>query len=75
MTTERTPELRDDLIVGADALASYLGMTQRQVYGAVERRTLPFFKIGAHVCARKSVLLAWIERQESAFVRAGGQDA
>nr|WP_314256807.1 helix-turn-helix domain-containing protein [uncultured Devosia sp.] len=57
-------DLRNDLVVGADAVAEFLGMTRRQVYGAVERRTLPLFKIGSQICVRRSVLISWIEDRE-----------
>lgn len=58
--------LRDDLVIGADAVACFLGMTKRQVYGCMERRHMPLFKIGAQICARRSVVLAWIQAREMA---------
>ncbi len=54
-----------DLIFGADALAFELGMTKRQIYHAAAVGHLPTFKIGSTVCARRSTLVAWIERQEA----------
>lgn len=66
MSAAETTELREDLVVGADAVAQFLGMTTRQVYGCVERRTIPFFKIGSQICLRRSVMMEWIARQERA---------
>ncbi len=36
-----------------------------KVYHLAQTSRLPVFKLGAILCARKSQLLAWIERQES----------
>ncbi len=59
-------ELKDDILRGADAIATYLGFPRRAVYHAVAKGHLPHFRIGETVCARKSTLTAWIEAQEAA---------
>lgn len=66
MSTQITPghDLSDDIVIGADAIAAFVGLTRRQVYGCVARGTMPIFKIGALVCARRSSILLWIEEQE-----------
>nr|WP_314257271.1 DNA-binding protein [uncultured Devosia sp.] len=63
-----TTELAQDMMVGATKISRFLGVTRRQIYSAVERGDMPLFKIGALVCARKSALTKWIERQESAVI-------
>lgn len=51
------------LLYGAGPIAAYLGMTEAQVYHLHANGTLPTFKIGARVCARRSDLNAWLEAQ------------
>jgi hypothetical protein len=61
-----------DLLRGADAIAAFLygGSEQRRkIYHLAATSNLPVFKLGSMICARKSVLLKWIEDQES---RKGG---
>jgi excisionase family DNA binding protein len=58
-----------DILYGADAIAAFLFGTKggrRTVYNLVQNKQLPHFRVGANICARKSVLLAWIEAQEAA---------
>lgn len=63
------PTIADDLLRGADEIAEFVfGSKQhrRKVYyltGDAKTR-MPHFRIGSVLCARKSTLLAWIERQE-----------
>jgi hypothetical protein len=62
------PPLASDLLRGADEIAKFLfGLrgVRRQVYYLVECARLPVFRLGAVLCARRSVLLRWIEMQES----------
>ncbi len=62
-------KLSDDLLRGADAIAEFVfgsASHRRKVYyltGDAKVR-MPHFKIGSVLCARKSTLVAWIERQE-----------
>jgi hypothetical protein len=60
---------RDDLLRGADEIAAFIfGKTRsnrRKIYYLAETSRLPVFRLGAVLCARKSVLLGWISGQES----------
>lgn len=53
-----------DLLRGASEIATFLGLSRRSVYHQIESGRLPVFRLGSSVCARKSVLLNWIEEQE-----------
>ncbi len=55
-----------DLLLGADAIADYLGITRRQVYRLVYDSVIPSFKAGGTVAARKSRLTAWMVAAEAA---------
>jgi len=75
--SSETPQLADDLLHGADAIACFLygNTTHRmKVYHLVRQRRLPVFRIGVTICARKSRLLTWVEQQEikSATVEQSG---
>ena len=66
---EQLHTIADDVLKGADAIGEFLfgSKTQsnrRKVYYLAECTKLPVFRLGAVLCARKSVLLNWIERQE-----------
>lgn len=53
-----TETLQDDLIVGAQAIAAFLGLTRRQVYAMNEgKHPAVKYETGLGVCARKSVLI------------------
>ena len=59
--------LAGDVLYGADGIAEFLygdSKLRRKVYNLVENARLPHFRLGAVICARKSVLLKWIETQE-----------
>ncbi len=63
-----SPELADDLLRGADEIAAFIfgeRGSRRKVYYLAETSHLPVFRLGAVLCARKSVLLRWITGQES----------
>ncbi len=56
-----------DLLQGAEAIATFLygdPGSRRKVYHLAATSNLPVFKLGAMLCARRSVLLHWIESQE-----------
>ena len=53
-----------DLLMGADAIAGYLGVTRRQVYRLVYDDIIPSFKLGGTVAARRSSLTKWMEQLE-----------
>lgn len=70
-TLEACPELASDILRGADQIAEFLFGTakqRRKVYHMTENKTLPVFRLGAILCARKSTLLAWIAEQERTTV-------
>ena len=66
MTDDRTA-FADDLLRGAEEIAQFLfgdRGQRRKVYHLASTSTLPVFKLGSLLCARKSVLLKWVEAQE-----------
>jgi excisionase family DNA binding protein len=52
------------LLYGANAIADYLGIKRRVAYHLIETERIPHFKVGKTVCARRSRLLAAMERLE-----------
>lgn len=54
-----------DLLIGANAIANHLGITQRQTYRLIYDDLLPTFKIGGAVAARRSTLNRWLTDQEA----------
>jgi hypothetical protein len=65
--SEDDPEFNKDLLRGADEIAQFLygaRERRRKIYHLVATSKLPVFKLGAMICARKSVLLRWIKEQE-----------
>jgi hypothetical protein len=65
--SESETEFAKDMLRGADEIAQFLyGDTgfRRKIYHLVSTSHLPVFKLGAMICARKSVLLKWVEDQE-----------
>jgi hypothetical protein len=60
-------DLAKDILRGAEELANFLfgdREQRRKVYHLAATSNLPVFKLGSMICARKSVLLKWIEEQE-----------
>ncbi|MGD0188124.1 MAG: DNA-binding protein [Roseiarcus sp.] len=60
-------EFSKDLLRGAEAIAEFLYgdvKFRRAVYHLAATSNVPTFKLGAMLCARKSVLLKFIESQE-----------
>jgi hypothetical protein len=60
-------KLADDILRGANQIAEFLfgdRRARRKVYHLVENSRLPYFRCGFVLCARKSVLMTWIEEQE-----------
>jgi len=53
-----------ELLMGAKAIAAFLGITQRQAYRLVYDCGLPHIKFGGTVAARRSSLVKWLEEQE-----------
>jgi hypothetical protein len=61
------PSIGGDILHGADGIAAFLYGNEkfrRKIYNLVETKRLPHFRLGNMICARKSVLLAWITAQE-----------
>jgi hypothetical protein len=64
---QHAQSIGDDILRGADAIAEFIygsANMRRKVYNLVQQRKLPHFRLGASICARKSVVLEWINRQE-----------
>jgi hypothetical protein len=60
--------LADDILRGADAIAEFLfgnRASRRKVYYLAECTKLPIFRLGSVLCARRSILVRWIEGQEN----------
>lgn len=57
-------EFFDDVLDGAKAIGNFIGLTDRQVFHAVERGHLPVVRLGTKIMARRSTLLKWFEAQE-----------
>ena len=55
-----------DLLLGADAIAAFLGITRRQTYRLVYDGVIPSFKAGGTVAARRSSLVKWMAEAEQA---------
>ena len=64
MTSDNDNNLAADILRGADAIAGYLGFPRRAVYHAAAKGSIPTFRVGETICARKSTLTAWIAAQE-----------
>ena len=68
-TANQLPQdLGDDLLRGADEIAAFIfgeRGSRRKIYYLAETSHLPVFRLGATLCARRSVLLRWIAGQES----------
>jgi len=57
--TSDNDNLATDLLWGAAAIATYLGLPRRAIYHAAAKGSLPHFKMGDTLGARKSELSAW----------------
>ena len=60
-------DFASDMLRGAEQIALYLygdEKLRRKVYHLAATSNLPTFKLGSMICARKSVLLKWVEDQE-----------
>jgi len=65
--TEQENEFAADMLRGADEIALYLygnREERRKIYHLVRTSKLPVFKLGSMICARRSVLLKWVQTQE-----------
>ncbi|MGO4666585.1 DNA-binding protein [Bosea sp. 2RAB26] len=62
--TAENDNVASDILRGADAIAAFLGLPRRAVYHAASKGSLPVFRLGECILARKTTLLAWIVEQE-----------
>jgi hypothetical protein len=65
---ETSHELASDLLRGADEIAEFIfgaRGSRRKIYYLAETSHLPVFRLGAVLCARRSVLIRWIAGQEN----------
>jgi len=65
--SEDDDEFSQDLMRGADEIAAFLfgaESARRKVYHLIATTRFPHFKLGSMICARKSVVIRWIETQE-----------
>jgi len=61
-------DLSNDILEGAGSIAAFLlgdSRHRRRIYHLVAKGTLPVFRLGSVLCARKSSLLNWIESEEA----------
>jgi hypothetical protein len=73
MATTVTAPLADDLLEGAAAIATEIygdARRRRSVYWLAEHESLPVFRLGQSLCARKSTIRKWIADQEAAGIKA-----
>jgi hypothetical protein len=68
-TGEVCPTIADDLLRGADEIARFVFGSPKHrrkiyYYATDAKVRMPVFRIGTIICARKSRLIEWIERQE-----------
>lgn len=55
----------EDLLYGVPAIAGFLKLKPSAVYHLAAKGTLPTFKIGSKVCARRSSLSTWLAELEA----------
>lgn len=58
--------IEGDLLMGANAIAKFLGVRPRQVYRLTYDSVIPHFKLGGTVAARRSSLAKWMAEAEKA---------
>lgn len=59
--------LKDDLLHGAAEIAEFMfgdAGQRRRIFHLVATTKIPVFRLGAMICARRSVLVRWIAEQE-----------
>jgi len=60
-------EFASDILRGAEEIATFVfgsASLRRRVYHLIATSNFPSFKLGSMICARKSVLIKWVEDQE-----------
>ena len=66
-TRDTSPDFDDDILRGADEIAEFLygdKANRRKILYLIKCK-LPVFRLGAVLCARRSVLLNWIAEQKN----------
>jgi len=58
--------IADDVLKGAQEIAEFLGEDRRAVFYAIGKGTLPHYRLGQAIRARKSTLTKWMAAQEVA---------
>lgn len=59
--------LADDMLKGAKRIADFTGFNEREIYDLARSGSLPLFKVGKHLCARKSELARRLTASEHAL--------
>ncbi|ACA21199.1 hypothetical protein M446_6966 (plasmid) [Methylobacterium sp. 4-46] len=62
---------RLDLLTGFQTIGDYLGWSYRKTQYRSSIGDLPTFKVGQHVCARRSTLRDWAMKMEAKASREG----
>lgn len=60
-------EFANDTLRGGTEIAEFLfgdPGQRRKVYHLAENSKIPIFRLGSVLCARRSVLMAWVKQQE-----------
>jgi len=66
--SENHCSIADDLLEGADQISTFIygdPSKRRKIYHLFATSDLPVFRLGEIICARKSRIREWIERQET----------
>jgi len=64
---DNDPRFAEDLLRGASAISEFIfgdAGQRRKIFHLASKSQIPTFKLGSMICARKSVLLDWIRKQE-----------
>jgi hypothetical protein len=64
-TASQLETLDGDLMLGAEAIARFLGLQKRRVYRIFESKELPLFKLRGQIAGRRSTLHKAIARLEN----------
>ncbi|QJS27178.1 MULTISPECIES: helix-turn-helix domain-containing protein [Rhizobium] len=64
MKSDNDNNFGGDLLIGASAIAKFLGVSSRQVYRLTYDGIMPHFKLGGSVAARRSSLTKWMAEAE-----------
>ncbi len=56
--------LADDMLDGAEEIATFMRLTRRQVYHLASNNALPLIRLGSKIRGRKSTILAYLEKLE-----------